>query len=205
MFKAEIIGNIGADVEIKDYQGGKFATFRVAHSVKYRNQAGQETETTTWIDVTMNDTESKILQFLKAGTKVFVRGNANLRVYSSPKLKQMVAGLTISAWEIELCGGVSDIVPRQLIDPSTGALFDVTKYYWCNHATEGMKEDEFVTLIDKGGREYMMNFGGFVQPIQVADGDTEDQGATQVSSEQPKEQIQTKGNQVKEKGKSKSK
>lgn len=185
MFKAEIIGNLGADVEIKEYQGGKFATFRVAHSSKFKNQSGQDTESTTWIDVTMNDVESKVIPFLKAGTKVFVRGNASLRCYSSPKLKQMIAGLTINAWEIELCGGSSDIVPRQLIDPSNGQIFDITKYYWCNHPVDGMKQDEYVQLIDKGGREFMMNYGGFVQPMQVSDGDTEQQGAVQVSSEQP--------------------
>lgn len=192
MFKAEIIGNLGADVEIKEYQGGKFATFRVAHSVKFKNQNGQETESTTWIDVTMNDVESKVIPFLKAGTKVFVRGNASLRCYSSPKLKQMIAGLTINAWEIELVGGTSDAVPRQLIDPSNGQIFDVMKFFWINHSTDGMKQDEYVSLIDKGGREYMMNCGGFVQPVQVSDGDTEDQGATQVSNEQPKEQEKPK-------------
>lgn len=192
MFKAEIIGNLGADVEIKEYQGGKFATFRVAHSVKFKNQNGQETESTTWIDVTMNDVESKVIPYLKAGTKVFVRGNASLRCYSSPKLKQMIAGLTINAWEIELVGGTSDAVPRQLIDPSNGQIFDVMKFFWINHSTDGMKQGEYVPLIDKGGREYMMNCGGFVQPVQVIDGDTEDQGATQVSSEQPKEQEKSK-------------
>lgn len=192
MFKAEIIGNLGADVEIKDYQGGRFATFRVAHSVKFKNQNGQETESTTWIDVNMNDVESKVIPFLKAGTKVFVRGNASLRCYSSPKLKQMVAGITINAWEIELVGGSSDVVPRQLIDPSNGQIFDVTKYYWINHPTDGMKQDEYVSFVDKAGREYLMNFGGFVQPVQVNDGDTENQGQTQISSEQPAEKKSTK-------------
>jgi single-stranded DNA-binding protein len=32
MLKVELIGNIGADAEVKDYQGNKFVTFRVAHS-----------------------------------------------------------------------------------------------------------------------------------------------------------------------------
>lgn len=184
MFKAEIIGNLGADVEIKDYQGNKFATFRVAHSVRFKDNAGNDTESTTWIDVTMNDVESKVIPFLKAGTKVFVRGNASLRCYSSPKLKMMVASISISAWEIELCGGTSDVVPRQLINPSSGQIFDVSKHYWINMPTDGMKQDEFVTLIDKNGKEFMMNYGGFVQPMQVEDGDASQQ--TQASAENPK-------------------
>lgn len=192
MFKAEIIGNLGADAEIKEYQGGKFVAFRVAHTIRFKNQQGQETDSTTWIDCTMNNVESKIIPFLKAGTKVFVRGNANLRVYSSPKLRQMMAGLTISVGEIELCGGASDNVPRQLINPDGGAVFNVQKFYWCDAPTQGMKDDEYIPLIDKQGHEYMMNCGGFVQPIKVLDGDTEDQGAIIVQAEKLKEEESTK-------------
>lgn len=181
MLKVELIGNIGADVEIKDYQGNKFATFRVAHSSKYKDAQGNETESTTWVDVTLNDTESKVISFLKQGVKVFVRGNASLRVYSSPKDKMMKAGLQVSAWEIELCGGQSDDVPRQLIDPSNGALFDVTKHYWCNRSTEGMKQDEFVELVDRKGHSYMMNYGGFVIPS--TEGSQAEQNAEQAGEQ----------------------
>lgn len=191
MFKVEIIGNIGADAEVKNVQGSKFVAFRVAHTNKFKNQQGQETEETTWIDVTMNDTESKVIPFLKAGVKVFVRGNAALRVYSSPKLRQMVAGLRVSAWEVELCGGTSDLVPRQLINPSDGSIHDVQKYYWINHNTEGMKPDEYVELIDKGGRLYMMNNQGFVAPMPQQDDDQQDENQanaqtdTKVNANQP--------------------
>lgn len=171
MLKVEVIGNLGADAEVKDFQGNKFVTFRVAHSSKFKNGDGQTTESTTWVDVTMNDTESKVIPFLKAGVKVFVRGNASLRVYSSPKDRMMKAGLQVSAWEIELCGGQSEDVPRQLIDPSSGALFDVSKHYWCNKSTEGMKADEFFELVDSKGHRFMMNYGGFVMPFAEESGD----------------------------------
>lgn len=32
MIRLEIVGNLGADAEIKDYNGSKFVSFRVAHS-----------------------------------------------------------------------------------------------------------------------------------------------------------------------------
>lgn len=195
MLKVELIGNIGADAEVKDFQGNKFVTFRVAHSSRYKDAQGNETESTTWVDVTMNDTESKVIPFLKQGVKVFVRGNASLRVYSSPKDKMMKAGLQVSAWEIELCGGQSEDVPRQLIDPSNGALFDVTKHYWCNRSTEGMKQDEFVELVDKKGRSYMMNFGGFVIPFQ--EGSQAEQQANQASAQAESKQEQKKTSKAK--------
>ena len=34
MFKVEIIGNIGQDAKVVDYNGNKFVSFSVAHSVR---------------------------------------------------------------------------------------------------------------------------------------------------------------------------
>ena len=206
MLKVEVIGNLGADAEVKDYQGNKFVTFRVAHSSKFKNADGQTTESTTWVDVTMNDTESKVIPFLKAGVKVFVRGNASLRVYSSPKDRMMKAGLQVSAWEIELCGGVSEDVPRQLIDPSSGALFDVSKYYWCNKSVEGMKADEYVELVDQKGHRFLMNYGGFVQPFSEDSGDApaeSNEAATNASeqAEKPAENNSKQGEKKSSKAK----
>lgn len=204
MLKVEVIGNLGADAEVKDYQGNKFVTFRVAHSSKFKNADGQQTESTTWVDVTMNDTESKVIPFLKAGVKVFVRGNASLRVYSSPKDRMMKAGLQVSAWEIELCGGQSEDVPRQLIDPSSGALFDVSKHYWCNKSTEGMKADEYFELVDTKGHRFMMNYGGFIVPFAEESGDapTESNEAATGDSEQVEQPAE---NNPKQSGKKTSK
>lgn len=196
MLKCEIIGNIGADAEIKDVQGNKFVSFRVAHSSKFKDAQGNDREETTWVDVTLNNVESKVIPFLKQGVKVFVRGNASLRVYSSPKLRQMLAGLRISATEIELCGGTSDEVPRQLIDPSHGQIFDVSKHYWVNRVNDDMKDDETKELIDKGGRSYVMNVAGFVVPAPVSDGD-----APSETEEQPKDDSKAKETKSKSKAK----
>ena len=167
----------------------------MAHSSKYKDAQGNDTESTTWVDVTLNDTESKVIPFLKQGVKVFVRGNASLRVYSSPKDRMMKAGLQVSAWEIELCGGQSDDVPRQLIDPSNGALIDVTKHYWCNRSTEGMKADEFVELIDRKGHSYMMNYGGFVIPS--AEGSQAEEDAEQAGAQEEPKQDKKKSTKAK--------
>lgn len=165
MLKVEVIGNLGADVEIKAANGSQFATFRVADTTKFKTQQGEEREVTNWIDCTLNNVESKVLPYLKAGVKVFVRGNANLRVYSSKKDRCMKAGLQVSVTEVELCGGNNDSVPRQLIDPSTGALYDTQKYYWCNGDTKGMKANDTKPLIDSRGNDYIMNNKGFVAPV----------------------------------------
>lgn len=169
MLKVELIGNLGADVEIKSANGSQFATFRVADTAKFKTAAGEEREVTNWIDCTLNNVESKVLPYLKAGVKVFVRGNANLRVYSSKKDRCMKAGLQVSVSEVELCGGSTDAVPRQIIDPESGTIFNTQKYYWCDASTKGMKKDDIKLMVDTRGNEYQMNNIGFVAPVPVND------------------------------------
>ena len=170
MLKVDLIGNLGADAEVKVSNGNKFVAMRVAHTDKWKDAAGNVQESTIWVDVTMNDTEAKVIPYLRQGVKVFVRGNAGLRVYSSPKDKCMKAGLSISAREIELVGGQSEDVPRRLIDPATAALFEVTKHYWCNRNNDDLKDDAMYQLVDEKGRQYVMNKGGFVVPAADPNG-----------------------------------
>ncbi|MBQ6127742.1 single-stranded DNA-binding protein [Candidatus Saccharibacteria bacterium] len=165
MLKVELIGNLGADVEIKESNGSKFATFRVANTERFKAQNGEDKSVTNWVDCTFNNLESKVLEYLKAGVKVFVRGSASLRVYSSKKDRCMKAGLQIAVSEIELCGGNNDAVPRQLVDPDSGALYDTHKFYWCNAATKGMKKEDTRPLTDVRGGQYLMDYRGFVAPI----------------------------------------
>lgn len=162
MFRAEIIGNLGADASVMESNGSKFVTMRIAHTDAYKDEQGNKHEKTVWVDATMNDAESKLLPYLKQGVKVFVRGNASLRVYSSPKDRCMKAGVTLSVREIELVGGSSDDVPRQLIDPATGMLYESQKYYWINRDNKDMKKDDVMQLVDARGNQYVMNKAGFV-------------------------------------------
>ena len=165
MFKVEIIGNLGADCEIKESNGSKFVTMRIAHTTNYVKDDGTKQESTIWVDVTLNNAESKVIPYLKQGVRVFVRGNGSLRVYSSKKDRCMKAGLTVSASEIELVGGQSEDVPRQLILPDSGQLVDVTKYYAANVDTSKWKKDDVSYLVDTKGRQYTLAKGGWVQPI----------------------------------------
>ena len=167
MLKAELIGNLGADAEIKESNGSKFVTMRVAHSTKYQTESGESRESTIWVDVTMNNAESKVIPFLKAGVRIFVRGSISLRVYSSQKDRCMKAGLTINAQEVELCGGSSDDVPRTLILPDSGQIVGVAKYYKADVDTSHWKKDDKGFLVDAKGNSYDLVKGGWVAPAQV--------------------------------------
>lgn len=181
MFKVEFIGNLGADAEIKEANGSKFVTMRIALSERWKTESGETKERTTWADATMSNVEHGVIPYLKSGVKVFVRGNASLRVYSSPKDRMMKAGIQCAISEIELVGGVSELVPKQIIEPETGALVDVTKYYWCNATTKGMKKEDHRELIDAKGNVYVMDNRGFVAPApkQEEQGDAAQSGEEQ--------------------------
>lgn len=166
MFKVEIIGNLGADAVVKEANGSKFITMRIASTYKVDKGDGTKGEHTDWIDATLNDAEAKILPFLRQGVKVYVRGTGALRVYSSPKDRCMKAGCTVRISEIELCGGQVDDVPRQLIVPDSGQLVDISKHYWANIDTSKMKKGDVQTLIDQKGKSYIMDKGGFVVASQ---------------------------------------
>ena len=169
MLKCELIGNLGADAEIKESNGSKFVTMRIAHTSKYQTDSGETRESTVWVDVTYNNVDSKVIPFLKAGIKVFIRGNLSLRVYSSQKDRCMKAGAQIAAQEIELCGGSTDEVPRQLVLPDSGQLVDVTKYYQANVDTSKWKKDDTGYLVDTKGNSYDLVKGGWVCPHKEAE------------------------------------
>ena len=179
MIKVEMIGNLGADVEIRDTNGSKFATLRLAHTDKWTDENGQSKESTIWVDVIISNTESKVLQFLKAGVKVFVRGNARLRVYSSQKDRCMKAGLTIQATEIELCGGSADEVPRELYSPDDGHIFKVAKYYQTDVDTSKWKKEDQTILVDRQAHRFIVVKGGWVAPEVVESTDQANSSQTQ--------------------------
>ena len=49
MLQIEVIGNIGADAEIKEFGGKKYVSFNVAHSERRKDASGTTVESTTWV------------------------------------------------------------------------------------------------------------------------------------------------------------
>lgn len=166
MVKIQVIGNLGADAELHQSNGSEFISFRVAHTVSITRN-GVQTGSVTWIDVTMNGNGGHLLQYLKRGAKVFVDGNIALRVYSSKKDRCMKAGVTCFAQTVELCGGSSDIVPRELITQD-GILLRVNKYF---HIEEQQYFNQIV--FDKNMNQYATNENGWVLPVATTANGTE--------------------------------
>lgn len=85
--KIQIIGNIGKDAEVKQFDGGGCAiSFNVASTEKYTKARGETVENTTWVNCTkfvQPNGSTKIADYLKKGVRVMVEGQPSTRAYLS--------------------------------------------------------------------------------------------------------------------------
>lgn len=104
MLKVELIGRLGYDAQVKTLENGKSqVNMSVAHSEYSKDQQGNRLETTLWVNVTWYSDGGNILQHLKKGASVFIRGRQRVNVYQDKK-GDYVAGISITVSEIELVG-----------------------------------------------------------------------------------------------------
>lgn len=156
MLKLTIIGNLGADAEVKNQDGRSYVSFRVAHSERRQQADGSIKETTLWVSCTVNGDGGKLISYLKKGTKVFVSGDADCRLYNSAKDRCLKAGLNCYVRDIELISTNVDAVPRELFDQN-GVTYPVVKAYGVIHFSDG-------TLYDRNGQAYQVIKGGVLPP-----------------------------------------
>ncbi len=81
--KVIIVGNLGADPEVKSFQnGGRICNLRIATSEDWKDkQTGEKKERTEWHSVTLqNDGLVGVAErFLKKGSKVYIEGQLRTR------------------------------------------------------------------------------------------------------------------------------
>ncbi len=81
--KVIIIGNLGADPEVKSFQnGGRICNLRVATSEDWKDkQTGEKKERTEWHQITLNSDGlvGVAERFLKKGSKVYIEGQLRTR------------------------------------------------------------------------------------------------------------------------------
>jgi len=81
--KVQLIGHLGADVEIKSFESGsKLANLRVATNESYKNKEGEWTTNTTWHNVVAWGKTAELAgKLLKKGTEVALEGKLTNRSY----------------------------------------------------------------------------------------------------------------------------
>ncbi|NJM50290.1 MAG: single-stranded DNA-binding protein [Sphingomonadales bacterium] len=81
--KVIIVGNLGADPEVKSFQnGGRICNLRIATSEDWKDrQSGEKRERTEWHSVVLNSDGlvGVAERFLKKGSKVYIEGQLRTR------------------------------------------------------------------------------------------------------------------------------
>lgn len=82
MLNSSVIGNLGADAEIKEINGKKCLSFSVAHT-ENRSSSNEKESSTIWVHVLWYGQSDNLLNRLKKGTKVYVSGRTQVSIYTS--------------------------------------------------------------------------------------------------------------------------
>lgn len=174
MAKIEFIGNLGADAQLQTVNGRQFVSFNVADTEVYTDSQGQRQERTSWISCTLAGDGGNLMQYLVKGKTVYVRGYMSTRVFNSAKHHMMMAGVNCRVLEIELIGGQTRDIPRQLNDKD-GVLYDVYQAFYIN--PEVMKVRENLILLDSKMQQYEVDKNGFVTKIVPSSDDNNESNA----------------------------
>lgn len=131
MIKLQAIGNLGKDCLLNTVNGRSVINFSVAHTEKYRDNAGVQKEKTTWVECAYWTDKTGIAPYLKKGQQVFVEGIPELRTFtrndgtngSSLSLRvqyvQLVGGRDSGGGDTDNSSQQSDYQARQAV-PSSG-------------------------------------------------------------------------------------
>jgi single-strand DNA-binding protein len=100
-----MIGFLGQDAEVRDANGQKVISFRIAHTEKYTDRSGNPVENTTWVGCSYWRPADRtgVAQYLKKGTQVYVEGFPSARAYQT-KDGQNAASLDMRVLSLELLG-----------------------------------------------------------------------------------------------------
>lgn len=167
MLQSIIIGHIGADAVVKESNGRKFVSFRVAHSERYKDAQGVQHDSTQWVSCALNGDGGGLLQYLVKGAQVCVIGRASSRVYSSPTQHQMVASIDVNVDRVELLGGTPDVVPSVLYTTDNRQV-NVLRLYSVDITTMEQlhpTKNNPVELVARSGKRFTLDAAGFITPI----------------------------------------
>lgn len=112
--KVQLIGNLGADPEVRSIpSGARVANFSLATSRQWTDQAGAKQEKTEWHRIIAWNSKGGrgqgladiVEKYLKKGDKVYVEGSIEYRSYEDKKDGATKYITEIKAFEIILLGG----------------------------------------------------------------------------------------------------
>jgi single stranded DNA-binding protein len=97
MLKAEIIGNLGHDATTRQINGKDYVCFDVEHGERQNGE-----RRTVWISILWAGNGGNLLQYLRKGATVFVRGDFSAKLYTN-RAGNVNISQSIMAREVQMC------------------------------------------------------------------------------------------------------
>jgi single-strand DNA-binding protein len=107
MQRIELIGHIGQDAEVKDFNDNQVINFSVAVTESYTNKQGEKISNTTWYECAKWGNNTSVAQYLKKGTKVFVSGKPQSRAQQKEN-GTLVSNLGVNVFNLTLLGSKNE-------------------------------------------------------------------------------------------------
>ncbi|HMF70067.1 MAG TPA: single-stranded DNA-binding protein [Flavitalea sp.] len=93
----QLIGRLGKDPDVKDFNEKKKASFSIATTDTYKNQKGEKVEDTQWHNVVIWGKLAGIAEkYLKKGNEVAIEGKLIHRVYETNGEKRFVTEINVN-------------------------------------------------------------------------------------------------------------
>lgn len=125
--KMEVIGYLGQNAKIGNTNGKTVMNFSVAHTVKFKNEKGEEQERTTWVNCQYwNDKAEKLVEWMKQGSMVAAEGIPSTRTYSNAT-GQVAASLDLNVKDLRILSSKkdSDKQPENEAGQETAENFEI--------------------------------------------------------------------------------
>lgn len=108
IFKTELIGNLGRDATVTVFQNKEALNFSVAHTEKWRDKNGVQSEKTTWVNCTIWE-PGGLAPYLKKGTLVYLSGTLDAVAYKPKDGGEPKADLRLKVFTCKLLSKAPEV------------------------------------------------------------------------------------------------
>lgn len=100
----QLIGRLGKDPDVKQYNDRKKASFSIATTDSYKNQKGEKVEDTQWHNVVIWGKLAGVAEkYLKKGNEVCVEGKLIHRIFETNGEKRYITEISVN--DLVMLGG----------------------------------------------------------------------------------------------------
>ena len=101
MNSVKLIGNVGREINVKEFDGGKMLTFSLATDEGYVNRNKEEIKNTVWHSIVVwRELAQRCEEFLTTGKLVSIEGRLSYRTYVN-KENRTVKVTEVTAHKVE--------------------------------------------------------------------------------------------------------